>query len=393
MSDKVITTSNNELTALLAELRESLDRPLNEALSMPPQAYTSEALLEREVEKLFRRDWQCTGRIEFLPKPGDYYTYEVAGTPLIVHKNSQGEFKAFSNVCLHRMAPLVEGTGNAKRFVCPYHRWSYDEDGQLKFAPHAPNIDCSNRRLKEIKLEVWQGWIFVNLDDEAAPLAPRLTQLDALVGKYDMANMDTVIWEDVVWNTNWKLLAENFMESYHLFSVHPQTVQQVASTKSTRAEPGGDAYAFHWYSAPDSLPNLEGTESPLADMPFSTPLTHLSMEELLTGFDVDIFPATLIAYGAAGGFWILLQPQGVGQVRVRWGYSVPNGKIPKGAEGDAERAAIRRFMDQANAEDKQIVEGVYRSAKSPLAARSPLVMPNMEQPLAEFQRYLARRMD
>lgn len=106
---------------------------------------------------------------------------------------------------------------------------------------------------------------------------------------------------------------------------------------------------------------------PLTDMPMSTPLTHLTMEELLTGFDVDSFPATLIAYGAAGGFWILLQPQGVSQVRVRWGYSAPKGKIQEGSEGDAERAAIRRFMDQANTEDKHIVEGVNRSAKSPLA--------------------------
>lgn len=380
MTTSLISSSKDELKNLLEQLGESLDKPLDEVLSMPPGAYRSEELLELELDKIFRKDWQCTGRIEFIPSQGDYYTYEVAGEPLIIHRHSSGDIKAFSNVCQHRLAPLTEGTGNTKRFVCPYHRWTYDEDGKLLFTPHATNIDCKKYKLKEINVEVWHGWIFVNLDDKAEPLAPRLTGLDKLIGKYDMANMETVIWRDTVWDTNWKILAENFMESYHLFSIHPKTVQQTGTTESVRAEPGAEAYTFHWYSAPEKRSTWE------------TPLAHLTEQEVRDGYDVDIFPANLIAYGAAGGFWILLQPQGVGQVRIRWGYSAPIGRIPEGAAGEEEREAIRRYMDKVNGEDKDIVEGIYRSSKSRTAPRSELVMPNMEQCIAEFQRYLARRL-
>jgi len=377
---QIISATDHQLNQVLVELEQSLSTPLEEARSMPPAAYRSEALLELELEKIFRRDWQCTGRVEMAPNPGDYYTYEVAGEPLIIHRDSTGTLKAFSNVCLHRLAPLAEGTGNTERFMCPYHRWTYDENGQLLFTPHAKDIDCSTYKLKQVKLEIWQGWVFVNLDDDAGPLAPKLTGLEALVSKYDMSNMETVVWNDTVWDTNWKILAENFMESYHLFCVHPRTVQQTGTTKSTRAEPGTDAYTFHWYTAPDDRPTWD------------TPLTHLTEAEIRDGFDFDIFPANLIAYGAAGGFWIMLQPQGVGQVRIRWGYSAPTGRIPDGAEGDAERKAIIRYMDKVNSEDKEIVEAIYRSTKSRYASRSKLVMPDMEQCIAEFQRYLANRL-
>ncbi len=117
------------------ELAQNVAQPFERARAMPPGVYTSDAFLAEELEKVFRQDWFCVTRADALAEPGDYTTLDLAGQPIMVIRDRDGQLRAQSNVCLHRMSTLLEGSGNTRSIVCPYHAWTYDLDGRLRGAP------------------------------------------------------------------------------------------------------------------------------------------------------------------------------------------------------------------------------------------------------------------
>src|SRR5512145_772306 len=119
----------------IAELTPMAGAPFERARAIPTSAYTSQAMLDAELERIFRREWICVGRADQLATPGDYLTYELAGQPLMVLRDHAGQLRAMSNVCLHRMSTLLHGQGSTKTIRCPYHGWTYGLDGSLRGAP------------------------------------------------------------------------------------------------------------------------------------------------------------------------------------------------------------------------------------------------------------------
>lgn len=113
------------IEALVDELLTGCDRPFSEARSMPPGVYTSPEFLALEERDIFSREWQCVGRASALKNAGDYLTARIGDQPIVVLRDEQMQLKAMSNVCLHRMSVLLEGRGNVRRIVCPYHAWNY----------------------------------------------------------------------------------------------------------------------------------------------------------------------------------------------------------------------------------------------------------------------------
>src|SRR5690349_17801875 len=123
---------------------------------MPPSVYTSPEFLERELKDVFAKEWITVGRADSLRKPGDYITYELAGQPIFVIRDNDGKLRAMSNVCLHRMSTLLEGAGNKRAIVCPYHAWTYNLDGTLRAAPamHLNSEFCAEHyRLPAVRCE------------------------------------------------------------------------------------------------------------------------------------------------------------------------------------------------------------------------------------------------
>ena len=100
-------------------------------ITLPPACYTSEDFLELEKEEIFRKEWICLGRVDEVPKPGDYFATELIDEPLIVVRGQDKKVRVLSNVCRHRSSVIAEGACNKKNFVCPYHAWTYATDGQL----------------------------------------------------------------------------------------------------------------------------------------------------------------------------------------------------------------------------------------------------------------------
>jgi phenylpropionate dioxygenase-like ring-hydroxylating dioxygenase large terminal subunit len=211
------------------------------ASSLPAEQYTSRVVFESEVEEIFRREWFAVGRVDQFKEPGDYQVIDHFGDEIIVVRDAEGKLNAFSNICLHRGCPLLEGAGNveAKHISCPYHKWAYELDGRLRGAPlmeQAEGFIASSEKLPVVALEVWQGWVFLNLDPSASPLSPSLAELDQKLSPFGFEEFRLVrtLHFDSPWN--WKILVENFMESYHHIGAHPETLNQAFPAKGTYGE-------------------------------------------------------------------------------------------------------------------------------------------------------------
>lgn len=195
-----------------------------EAETLPPTCYTSEEFFEFEKEALFNREWLCVGRLDWVKNPGDYFTTTHIGEPLVITRTREGELKALSSVCQHRAMLVAEGRGNTKAFVCPYHHWTYALDGRLMAAP-AMGETCGFKRddirLPELKVEVWLGFIFVNFDQDASPLAPRLTSVSDALTNYDLENAEGAMPDEPAsYPWNWKVMMENNNDGYHANKLH-----------------------------------------------------------------------------------------------------------------------------------------------------------------------------
>lgn len=197
---------------------------INAAETLPPECYVDADFYEFEKDAVFAREWLCVGREDWLKETGDFFNTIIADEPIVVSKTQDGTIHAMSSVCQHRAMLVSEGRGNARAFVCPYHHWTYGLDGKLVAAP-AMNKACDFKKgehdLPTFKVEMWQGFIFVNFDQDAAPLGPRLTAIDAVVDRYDLTEAEEVEYTpayDFPWN--WKVMFENNNDGYHASRLH-----------------------------------------------------------------------------------------------------------------------------------------------------------------------------
>jgi phenylpropionate dioxygenase-like ring-hydroxylating dioxygenase large terminal subunit len=171
-------------------------------------------------------------RIDQLSNPGDHLVHDHFGDEIAVVRSESGKLNAFSNICLHRACPILKGEGNiaGKYLICPYHKWAYELDGQLRGAPLMEQADgfiASSDQLQSVALEIWQGWVFLNIDPKAEPLAPRLIELEEKLSAFGFAELRHVETLSFSSPWNWKILIENFLESYHHMGTHPETLNPV----------------------------------------------------------------------------------------------------------------------------------------------------------------------
>ena len=185
-------TSNTSLDAILSELRSNAELPFEESRNAPPGMYSSPEFLALEQEHIFAKEWICAGRADALSKPGDYLTMEIADQPIFVVHDRNGDIRAWSNVCLHRMSLLLEGRGNKPVITCPYHAWSYGLDGQLRNAPYMDDSAAFDKKdycLPSIRCELFDGWIYVTLNPDIEPAAERFAPVrDIVTGRYQFEN-------------------------------------------------------------------------------------------------------------------------------------------------------------------------------------------------------------
>ncbi len=207
-----------------------------QGVALPFSAYREPDVFELEMERVFRGDWVAVCSASMLKDAGDYVALSIGGEPVVVLRGQDGELRALSNVCRHRGTPILDdGFGHGGSLVCPYHAWSYADDGAFRGAPHTGNVEIDAKRhaLPRFALEIWCGVVFVNVDGQAEPLSTRLADLSDALAPFEMGRYDTALgaFDAKSWNANWKLVYENGVESYHLFKVHKKTLEPVTATR------------------------------------------------------------------------------------------------------------------------------------------------------------------
>ncbi|MFD1613300.1 SRPBCC family protein [Sphingomonas tabacisoli] len=205
-----------------------LERPV----TLGPEAYTSADYARAESERLFRKAWLQAGRLEDIPEPGDFITYQLGPDSVIVIRTDEG-IAAYHNVCPHRGRRLIDvparqrnARGKRKSFVCGYHGWSFDLAGRNIYIPHADDwqgcLSADRTGLGRVAVDSWGGWIWINLDGKAGPLRDWLEPAATMLDPYQLQNMRPRWRKWVVFDCNWKVAMEAFAETYHVSTTHPE---------------------------------------------------------------------------------------------------------------------------------------------------------------------------
>jgi carnitine monooxygenase subunit len=202
------------------------------SMSLRSAAYTEQRWFEADQVAIFARTWQWVCHLEKLSQPGDYVSATVAGMPIAVVRGRDGELRSFYNVCKHRAHELLSGSGSTRNIVCPYHAWTYDLSGQLKAARRADRMETfttSEIRLDQVQVEVMGGFVYVNLDPAAVPLAEQAGDLAADIARWapDVARLTHAKRLSYEVASNWKNVIDNFLECYHCHIAHKEFVSLV----------------------------------------------------------------------------------------------------------------------------------------------------------------------
>jgi len=207
-----------------AALRDSTETYLGSE-DLPIERYISQEFFDLEVEKVWRKTWQATCRVNQLRNAGDYYVYDIVNDSILLTRTEAGEIKAYHNSCLHRGRSLKRGSGNSTNLRCPYHGWSWNLDGSFDNAPcqwDFPHVKPEENALPEVKVATWGGWVFINMDEDAPSLEEYMGILPGHMAqwKHDLRYVSLHIEKVIA--CNWKAAYEAFIESYHAIATHPQ---------------------------------------------------------------------------------------------------------------------------------------------------------------------------
>ena len=337
--------------------------------ALPASAYRAPGF-EVDVANIWHDDWVWVGTSDQVADPGDYVAVELAGQPLILLRNQAGELAALGNMCAHRGTLIVDGTGNTKRFQCPYHAWTYADDGRLLAVPHtaAEDVDRSVHCLPRYRAGEWHGLVFVSMNADVAALSDRFAHLKDIVTRESLANLHhwTSERNEQVWQANWKLVISNAMESYHLFKVHAETLEPITPTR--------DAYYI--------VGNAYGTATG-GITTYGGDYTLLSLPPNLVGvFSQDSF------------LWQAVQPLAHDRTRIITGgafqYEPPSSqkRLAKWSTKAMARLSAQSYPDFLP-EDKFICERGQSAANGDY---QPGVLVPMEQVIADFHHYLNGRL-
>jgi phenylpropionate dioxygenase-like ring-hydroxylating dioxygenase large terminal subunit len=207
---------------------------------VPKTDYLSREFLGLENEMLWPRVWQVVCRNEELPAVGDYVVYDIADESILVVRVAADRIKAYYNVCQHRGRQLRDGgCGHAQAFQCRFHGWRWKLDGSLDRVVDrhdwegCASFSDGDLRLKEVRVDQWGGWVFVNMDSAAAPLGEYLAPVQEYLDPFEFHKMRYRWYKTVVLPCNWKVALEAFNEGYHVAATHPQLLETIGDDVTT----------------------------------------------------------------------------------------------------------------------------------------------------------------
>jgi len=360
----------------------------NHRYTLPGRDYIDPAIFTLERENVFFKSWFYAGRAEQVEASGQWFTIDVVGESVIVMRNDVGDLQAFYNVCRHRGSKLCDDAAGHSHgaIVCPYHNWCYSHQGALIATPRIEEdeLDRSLLSLWPVYVDVWQGFVFVNLSAEK-PISLReslATHFDEPLRfeRFELDKLRIGHRVETIVNANWKIVMENYLECLHCPNVHPELVETIETYQTgwvieegredggVSLPPGGTGYT-------------QGGKSPLSVM---SSMTELEVNSIYGG---AIPPNVTLDIGATGVMVIQLLPISPMQTRVVDTYLFNAVDV---AKSDFDPSPLSDFNELVAKQDFAVCERVQKGVASRAFSRGTLAEKDIF--VHEFvQRYLKQR--
>jgi choline monooxygenase len=380
--------------AELDAARADLERPQHLARGLPG-AFYGEAFFALEQTTLFPKSWCAVSVASAVPEPGDVLPVDLAGWPILLVRNRDGELKAFHNICRHRAMRLVsEPCQKARLLRCPWHSWSYDLNGALLATPEvggadvheAEGFEAAELGLRPIPVGEFLDYVFVNLDGAAPPFEQHMAPLKDLLAQLDLSDLRHGGRIDDAYGGNWKLSTEGGIEDYHLVFGHPQLNAHLA--RNTRACAADGVYAGGWVD----LGGAEGDAPELGDAAFAPlpVLRHTDGRACASMLVLNVFPTGSVLITPDHVMVGLILPDGAARTRVELHYYF-RGEAATSAEHAPARAAALDMWRQVLPQDYPFVEGTQATvmARDAAGVRTRF-SPYWETPVLDFQKMVLK---
>ncbi len=338
-----------------------MNAPASPVHSLEARYYTDPQIFRTERDGVLARTWQFAGHVSQLQDTGDYFAFDIAGQSLFCIRDRDGEIRTFYNVCQHRAHELVQGAGNSKLLVCPYHAWTYELTGELRSGPNVKSVPGFDRRgicLTPVRSEVFCGFVFANLDDDARTMDEWFPgvrdELSAFVPQIE--RLRPVEWVEIPEKCNWKVTVENYSECYHCQLNHPTFSTGVVKPETYDIQPQG--YCLRHTT---QCQNLDEMSYPI-DLEANEYAGSYSSWFLWPLFSFQVYPGNVLnTY-----HWREVDVDNV--VVWRGWYSVD------GEPSDTIRDLALQDRETTVEEDIRLVESVHRGLKSRGYRPGPLVV-------------------
>lgn len=342
--------------------------PVEEATTLPPDSYYSEQFHKVESQSVFGHAWTCVGYTCQVDEPGKMLTAQISGQPIVVTRDKQGVLRGFYNVCRHRASILVTEDTILERFRCPYHSWTYDLTGKLLNCPlfamsgscksyggedgsGAAMFNKEDYSLLPIKVSTWGCFIFANLSTNAEPLSDYLGDLPQIYKNFPLHELVLVRRKKYEIQSNWKLIAENFLEYYHLPWVHPELCEVSAINMHKRNQGSGMYMSFYAH------PLLKGGSA--IDVDQLPPMPNLNTEEKNSGYFPYIFP-NLALFLFPHHLFVLLMNSDASTHTSESGDLLVHPSVLHEPQAQTKIDAMFEFYDMVNKQDILAVERVQQ---------------------------------
>jgi len=352
-------------------MEDEFERDLARASTLPARWYTDPAIHALELERIFACTWQPVGRTAQVAQPGEFFTAEVAGRPVVVLRDDKGELRAFYNVCRHRAGPVARGCGKRKSLQCAYHGWTYRLDGSLATTPDFEGVECFDRAkngLVPVTVDSWGPFVFVHLGKDPQPLLAMLGGIPEAARAFAPEAMTFCASREWTFDCNWKVYMDNYHEGYHLPLVHPGLFRALDYSRY-RTE------LFDGY---------EQQHAPIktvdAKRPEDRPYRGAPGQALYYG----VFPNWMLNFYPGNLSINVVIPVGVGKTRTvfEWLFTDPN-------EKEALAQAIA-FSEEVQEEDIAICLAVQKGLQSGVYDRGRFCV-KQEAAVHQFQRMVHER--
>ena len=377
---------------------KAVDKPIEAANGLPNECYTSDDYLAYEKERIFSNKWTVIGVGSSIPNPGDAKPYNLLGIPLILIRDKDNKVRVFHNVCSHRGFKLLDKQCSLRNVIrCPYHYWSYDFEGNLVSTPHigglnkhqSEKFDKSKSNLKEVKTKVWMDIVFVNInsneidfDEYIKPLEKRWSNF---INKEDyelIVHSNDYGYFNLEVNSNWKFAIENYCESYHLPTIHPE-LNKVSDINDH----------YHIQGLPNRFAGQGSKkyEQPIQGNKKFNTFPNWKKNMLKNSEYIALFPNVMIGLHIDHFYVFWLEPLSINKTKEHMQIYYVGNESANGDELKKLRKENARFWKDVMLEDVSAIEGMQKGRCSPIYNGGNF-SPIMDQPTHQFHKWVANNL-